>query len=120
MPALAQHYDLTMSLIRHYRGQLTLRYLPVRYESMVESPAAVLRDILSFIGADPATVPGEEMLRANDVLPGQPVPAHVIMQEPMHSRGLYRYRAYEAVLPALFSEVRPVLAPWIAELGYAP
>jgi len=120
MPALAQHYDLTMSLIRHYRGQLTLRYLPLRYENLVESPATVLRDLLSFIGADPATVPGEEILRANDVLSRQPVPAHVIMQEPLHRRGLYRYRAYESVLPALFSEVRPVLAPWIAELGYAP
>jgi tetratricopeptide (TPR) repeat protein len=120
MPALAQHYDLTMSLIRHYRGQLTLRYLPVRYERLVDSPAAVLRDILAFIGGDPATVPGDEILRANEVLSRQPVPAHVIMQEPLHSRGLYRYRAYESVLPALFSEVRPVLAPWITELGYAP
>jgi len=120
MPALAQHYDLTMSLIRHYRGQLTLRYLPLRYESLVESPAAALRGILSFLGADPATVPDEAVLRANDALAGQPVPAHVIIREPLHTRGLYRYRAYEAVLPALFSEVRPVLAPWIAELGYAP
>jgi tetratricopeptide (TPR) repeat protein len=120
MPALAQHYDLTMSLIRHFRGQLTLRYFPLRYETLVESPVSALRDLLSFIGADPATVPGEEILRANDVLSRQPVPAHVIMQEPLHRRGLYRYRAYESVLPALFSEVRPVLAPWIAELGYAP
>jgi tetratricopeptide (TPR) repeat protein len=120
MPALAQHYDLTMSLIRHYRGQLTLRYLPLRYESLVESPAAALRGILAFLGADPATVPDEAVLRANDALAGQPVPAHVIIREPLHTRGLYRYRAYEAVLPALFSEVRPVLAPWIAELGYAP
>jgi Tfp pilus assembly protein PilF len=120
MPALAQHFDLTMSLIRHYRGQLTLRYLPVRYETLVESPASVLREILAFIGADPALVPDEAVLRSNEVLSRQPVPAHVIMQEPLHRRGLYRYRAYEAVLPALFSDVRPVLAPWIAELGYAP
>jgi len=120
MPAMARHYDLTMSLIRHYRGQLTLRYLPVRYETLVESPAATLRDILAFIGADPSLVPDDATLRANEFLHRAPVPAHSIMQEPLHTRGLYRHRAYEAVVPALFSEVRPALEPWIAELGYAP
>ncbi len=120
MAAMASHYNLTMSLIRHYRGQLTLRYLPIRYETLVESPAASLREILAFLGADPALVPGEETLRANEVLSLPRAPAHSIMQEPVHRRGLYRHRAYEAVLPALFNDVRPVLDPWIAELGYAP
>ncbi len=120
MPAMAQHYDLTMSLIRHFRGQLTLRYLPVRYETLVDSPAATLREILAFIGANTALMPDEASLRANGFLRQQPVPAHAIVQEPLHGRALYRHRAYEAVLPALFSEVRPLLEPWITELGYAP
>jgi len=120
MAAMAQHYNMTMSMIRHYRGQLTLRYLPVRYESLVESPGAVLREILLFLGADPALVPGEETLRANEFLPLPRAPAHSIMQEPVHRRALFRHRAYEAMLPALFTEVRPVLDPWITELGYAP
>jgi tetratricopeptide (TPR) repeat protein len=120
MAAIATHYNLVMSLIRHYRGQLTLRYLPVRYESLIDSPAATLRDILSFLGADPALVPGEETLRANEFLRLPRAPSHSIMQEPVHRRALYRYRSYEATLPSLFTEIRPVLDPWIAELGYAP
>jgi tetratricopeptide (TPR) repeat protein len=120
MAAMASHYNTTMSMIRHYRGQLTLRYLPVRYETLVESPNAVLREILAFLGADPALAPADPTLRANEFLPLRRVPGHSIMQEPMHRRALYRHRAFEADVPALFTEVRPVLEPWIAELGYAP
>lgn len=118
MPAIARHYDVTMSLIKHFRGQLTLRYLPVRYEDMVSSPAATLTKVLDFIGAEHSTLPAEAVLQANAFQPQNRIPAHAIMQEPLHRRGLYRYRAYEAELPGLFSEIRPILAPWIAELGY--
>jgi hypothetical protein len=99
MAAAAAHYDLSMGMIRHYRGQLALRYLPVRYEALVEDPAAVLAQVLGFIGGDAGGAP---------VLAG---PA-------MHRRGLYRHRRYEAELPQLFAEVLPVLSPWIDELGY--
>jgi tetratricopeptide (TPR) repeat protein len=118
MPAIARHYDFTMSLIKHFRGQLTLRYLPVRYEDLVTNPTATLTTVLNFIGADPAGLPAEAILRANDFQPQNRMPAHAIMREPMHQRGLYRYRAYEAERPALFSDIRPIMDPWIAELGY--
>jgi len=118
MPAAARHYALTMDLIRHYRANLTLRYLPVRYEELVQSPAATLRRVLEFVGADPATMPHEAMLRANAARPQDPVPAHFSVREALHARGLYRYREYQAVMPNLFAEVRETLKPWIAELGY--
>jgi tetratricopeptide (TPR) repeat protein len=118
MPAAAKHYALVMDLVRHYRANLTLRYLPVRYEELVQSPAATLRRVLEFVGTDPATVPHEAMLRANAGKPQDPVPAHFSVREALHARGLYRYREYEAVMPNLFAEVRETLKPWIAELGY--
>jgi hypothetical protein len=31
---------------------------------------------------------------------------------------VYRYRAYQSQMPGLFAEVREILDPWIAELGY--
>jgi tetratricopeptide (TPR) repeat protein len=99
MAAAAAHYDLSMGMIRHYRGQLALRYLPVRYEALVETPAAVLGQVLGFIRGDGAETP---------VLAGPKI----------HRRSLYRYRRYEAELPQLFAEVMPVLKPWIDELGY--
>jgi Tfp pilus assembly protein PilF len=118
LSALAQHYDLTMSLIRHYRGQLTLRYLPIRYETLVTEPALVLRNVQDFIGATAAT-PAEFLLRANAVRPATRYPGHVIGQEPIHARGIFQHLTFEAAVPNLFTEIRPVLTPWIQELGYA-
>jgi tetratricopeptide (TPR) repeat protein len=118
MAAAARHYALTMDMIKHYRGQLALRYLPVRYETLVAEPAATLHRILEFIGADPALLPEEASLRANAVRPGGPTPAHYALREPVHRRGVYRYREYLKHMPNLFAEIREILAPWIRELGY--
>lgn len=118
LTALAQHYALTMSLIRHYRGQLTLRYLPVRYEHLVSAPARVLRAVQDFIGAA-AAAPAEPQLRENAPVTAARQPAHVIGRQPIHSRGVFQHLAFEAAAPQIFTEIRPLLAPWIAELGYA-
>jgi Flp pilus assembly protein TadD len=135
LASLAQHYALTMSVIRNYRGQLTLRYLPVRYEALVDDPAGSLREILQFIGSQ-AAIPSDAELRANPpaaahripghaVPPGHvavpahfAVPSHVISQKPIHAHGVERFRKFEAVAPNLFAEIRPLLAPWIEALGY--
>lgn len=118
LPAIVRHYDFTMSLIKHMRGQLTLRYLPLRYEDLVSDPTATLTRLMNFIGANPASLPAPDILAANEFQPARRIPAHVILRDSLHQRGMYRHRAYEAALPALFSEIRPLLAPWIAELGY--
>lgn len=118
MPATARHYALTMNMIKHYRGQLTLRYLPVRYEDLVRDPKATLRRVLAFIGADPTALPPDDALRANAASPVGPIPAHYALREPLHQRGLYRHKEYLSVMPNLFSEVQESLNPWIAELGY--
>ena len=118
LTALARHYDLVMSMIRHYRGQLTLRYLPIRYEELVIHPKETLTHILNNLGVDPALAPETAALRHNN-LPATPrLPAHMVTRGPIHPRGLNRHRAYEAVAPKLFQEVRPILTPWIEELGY--
>jgi hypothetical protein len=36
----------------------------------------------------------------------------------VHRRGLFRHKAYQAVLPDLFKDVLPIVQPWIDELGY--
>ncbi|MDE8348422.1 MAG: sulfotransferase [Acidocella sp.] len=118
MVATARHYDVSMSMIKHYRGQLALRYLPVRYEPLVSDPLAVLQNIVKFIGAAPVKLPSKAALRINAFQPSPRIPAHVAVQQPLHERGAYRYRAYEAALPQLFNEVRPILEGWIEALGY--
>ena len=117
LAAIARHYDLVMSMIRHYRGQLTLRYLPIRYEALLEDPAAGLGEILHFVGAE-AAVPDAAELRANRRSDGGRVPGHAVVQEPIHQRGLGCAQRAAAEAPDFFAQVLPILAPWIEELGY--
>jgi len=116
LPAMAQYYGLHTDMIRHFRGQLTLRYLPVRYEALVAEPAKVLREVLDFIGAEGAVPPG---IDANNELVPDPLPAHFAGREALHGNAAFKHRAYLAAMPHLFDEVRDTLAPLIEELGYA-
>jgi len=116
-PALAKYYALQAEMIAHYRGQLTLRYLPLRYEDLVADPAGKLREVLAFIGAE-AAAPDETALRANAAALPEPVPEHLAVRAPVHARAVYRYRDYVAQMPQLFDELRGTLAPWLAMLGY--
>ena len=50
LETIARHYVLVMDLVHHYRAQLAMRYLPVRYEDMVDDVEGNLRRILDFIG----------------------------------------------------------------------
>jgi hypothetical protein len=118
--SFAQHYDMSMTLIRHYRAHLTLCYMAVRYEELVMAPQEALRRLSAFMGVEAADLPDEAQIRANAISPSPRAPSHQLWQEPIHTRGLNRHRAYEAVAPQLFKDVRPVLQPWIDALGYAP
>jgi hypothetical protein len=106
-----------MGMLKFYRGQLTLRYLPVKYEDLVTAPTQTLRRVVDFIGA-PGALPDEAALAANAASLPEPPPAHIVAREKMHFRGLYRFRAYREAAPALFTDVSDILRPWVAELGY--
>jgi len=116
LPALAHYYALHADMIRHLRGQLTLRYLPLRYEDLVADPARSLREVLGFIGAAGVVPPG---IGGNNEPVPDPLPAHFAVREPVRADAAYKHRAYLAAMPHLFDEVRETLAPWIEELGYA-
>ncbi len=45
----ARHYLLTLDLVEHYRAQMALRYLPVRYEDIVDDQETAVRRMLDFI-----------------------------------------------------------------------
>ena len=119
LASLARHYDFTMNLIKHFRGQLTLRYLPVRYETLVADPSAALRQILDFIGAD-AAIPDADTLRANRTAAASRVPGHAVTQRSIADQGINIFQKFEAAAPNLLTEIRPILAPWIDALGYTP
>lgn len=115
LPALARYFDMQVRMLKHYRGELTLRYLPVRYEELVRDPDGEVRKILDFIGAE-SDLPGGFGLN-NGAVP-EPWPAHFALRRPVHPNAAGRYQAYQQALPKLFSEVAAILDPWVRELGY--
>ena len=110
LETIARHYVLVMDLVHHYRAQMALRYLPVRYEDMVADMPGSVRRMLDFIGEsfDERCVNFQENRR----LPHTPSYAQVT--EKLYDRSRFRYRRYRKHL----EPVIPILEPVIDRLGY--
>lgn len=111
LESAARHYVLVMDLVQHYRSEMALRYLPVRYESMVDGMALSLRRMLDFIGEsfEARCVAFEDNVR----LPQTPSYAQV--SEKIYKRSRFRYRNYLKHL----EPVIPIVQPVMDRLGYS-
>jgi len=106
----ARHYALSMDLVEHYRGQMTLRYLPIRYEDIVDDQESAVRRILDFIGEpfDARCLAFHENRRYARTA------SYVQVTEQLYDRSRFRYRHYRKQLePAI-----AILEPTIKRLGY--
>jgi hypothetical protein len=106
----ALHYRRTFELVEHYRGELALRYLPVRYEDIVDEQEDSIRRMLDFIGEpfDPACLNFHENRRYARTA------SYAQVTEPLYDRSRYRYRHYlKHLAPAI-----EILEPVIQRLGY--
>jgi Tfp pilus assembly protein PilF len=107
----ARHYRLTMELVEHYRSEMTMRYLPVRYEDIVDDQEASVRRILDFIG-EPFD---ERCLSFHDNRRYARTASYAQVTEPLYDNARYRYRHYvKEMMPVI-----PILEPVIGRLGYA-
>ncbi|SDR60405.1 Tfp pilus assembly protein PilF [Rhizobiales bacterium GAS113] len=111
LETIAHHYALVMDLVHHYRTQMALRYLPIRYEDMVEDMAGSVRRMLDFIGEgfDERCVNFQDNRR----LPHTPSYAQVTQK--LYDRSRFRYRHYRKHL----EPVVPILKPVMDRLGYS-
>lgn len=106
----ALHFRRITELVEHYRGALTMRYLPVRYEDMIDDQEASVRRVLDFIGEgfDPACLSFHKNRRYARTA------SYAQVTEPLYDRSRYRYRHYiDHLRPAI-----EILEPVIARLGY--
>ncbi len=106
----ARHYVRVMDLVQHYRAEMTLRYLPVRYEDIVGDQDASVRAMLGFIGEkfDKACLTFHENRRYARTA------SYAQVAEPLYDRSVGRWKHYRAHL----APVIPILAPVIERLGY--
>ena len=110
LETIARHYNLVADLILHYRQNVSMRYLPVRYEDMVVDQEANVRKILDFIGLDfdPRCLSFEQNTRYARTA------SYAQVTEKLYDRSRYRYRPYLKHL----QPVLETLAPVIERLGY--
>jgi tetratricopeptide (TPR) repeat protein len=110
LTSIARHYVLVMELVEHYRREMTLHYLPIRYEDMIADQETSVRLMLRFIGApyDRQCLDFHENRRYARTA------SYAQVTEKLHDRSLYRYRTYREQL----APVIPILEPIIDRLGY--
>jgi tetratricopeptide (TPR) repeat protein len=107
----ARHYRLTMELVEHYRTEMALHYLPVRYEDIVDDQEEAVRRMLDFIGEpfDERCLAFEENRRYARTA------SYAQVTERLYDRSRYRYRHYRKQLEPIV----PLLEPVITRLGYS-
>jgi len=111
LESAARHYVLVMDLVEHYRSQMKLRYLQIRYEDIIDDQEGSVRRMLDFIGVpfDPACLDFHQNRRyARTASYGQ-------VTEKLYASSRYRHRNYQRPL----ATVLPILRPLIDRLGYS-
>jgi tetratricopeptide (TPR) repeat protein len=110
LESIAQHYALIADLVAHYRSEMTLRYMQIRYEDLVARPKHALQRILAHIG-----VPFHaNCLNFSENRRYARTPSYAQVAEPLYDRAVFRYREYlEPLRPVI-----PILAPIAQRMGY--
>lgn len=102
LETIARHYVLVMDLVDHYRREMALKYMTIRYEDIIDDQETHVRRMLSFVD-----MPFDARYTRTASS------AQVTEKLCDHSR--YRYRHYLKHL----QPVIPILEPIIHRLGYS-
>ena len=110
LESAARHYVLIMDLVDHYRREMALRYLPIRYEDIVADHEGSVRRMLGFIGE----AFDERCVRFDENRRYARTASYAQVTEKLYARSCFRYRHYLKHL----APVVPILQPVIDRLGY--
>ena len=110
LESAARHYALISDLVAHYRGEMALRYLPIRYEDIVENQEASVRRMLDFIGEDFDV----NCLRFHENKRYARTASYAQVTEKLYDRSRFRHRRYLKELAPII----PILQPAMDRLGY--
>lgn len=105
-------YAAVMDLWRHYRTELDLNYIEVRYEDLVEQFEPTARRLVDFVGEpwSDTVLKYFEHAQSRNVS----TPSYAAVASPIYSRSVGRWRHYHAQM----EPVLEVLQPYVAEFGY--
>jgi Flp pilus assembly protein TadD len=99
-----------LDLTQHYRRELDLADLTLRYEALVRHPEEEIRRLLDYLELpfEPACLSFHERRRYGAT------PSYAQVTEQLNDRSINRYRHYIEQLEVFV----PQLTPWLATLGY--
>jgi hypothetical protein len=106
----ATHYLLVMDLVEHYKREMDVRYMAVKYEDLVTDQEAQVRKLLEFIG-EPWD---ERCLDFHENKRFARTASYAQVTQKLYTTSRYRYRNYRRHL----EEIVPMLEPVIERLGY--
>lgn len=106
----AQHFALIDDLVEHYKQQLDLKYLEIRYEDLVADQEPNVRKLLEFVNIpfDPKALAFHENQRYARTA------SYAQVTEKLYDSSVYRYRHHRKHL----DEAVEILRPSIERLGY--
>jgi hypothetical protein len=110
LETIARHYVLIQDLVEHYRREMTMKYLAVRYEDIVDDQEAHVRRMLSFVGEGF----DKRCLKFHENKRYARTASYAQVTEKLYDSSRYRYRRYLRHL----APVIPILEPVIERLGY--
>ncbi|MBI3678255.1 MAG: sulfotransferase [Proteobacteria bacterium] len=101
----ATHYALIDDLVEHYKQQLDLNFLEVRYEDLVENQEPNVRKMFEFIGLDfdPKSLSFHENQRYARTA------SYAQVTEKLYDSSVYRYRHYRKYMDEAVDILRPCL-----------
>jgi tetratricopeptide (TPR) repeat protein len=106
----AAHFVLIDELVQHYRRQLDLNYLEIRYEDLVEDQEPNVRRMLDFIGVDFDS----RCLSFHDNQRYARTASYAQVTEKLYDSSVHRYRQYRKYL----DEAVEILKPSLDRHGY--
>jgi Tfp pilus assembly protein PilF len=106
----ARHYALISDLVAHYRSEMAMRYLAIRYEDIVDEQEASIRRMLNFIGEDF----DERCVNFHENTRYARTASYAQVTEKLYDRSRYRHRRYLKELAPII----PILQPAMDRLGY--
>jgi tetratricopeptide (TPR) repeat protein len=109
---IAQHYALVDGLVEHYKEQLDLNYLEIRYEDLVQDQETHVRRMLEFIGVDfdPRCLSFHKNQRYARTA------SYAQVTEKLYDKSVFRFRHYRSHLDQAVS----ILSATLDRLGYSP
>ena len=112
LTSIARHYVLVMDLVEHYRREMALRYMAVRYEDVIDKQEARACARCSPSSARPIDA---RCLDFHENKRYARTASYAQVTEKLYDRSRYRYRKYFDEL----APVVPILEPLIQRLDYS-